>query len=92
LYAHQKKNKERYIEMIVSAAKYCDVCDKIVARKATLLYHTIAPYVTLRTDDPVTYVNMEDNTTRGKLHICRDCFKRMFMIYESQVKKCQKQK
>lgn len=63
--------------MIISATKYCDICNKAVARKATLLYHTINPYVTLRTDDPVTYANMESNTTSGKLHICRDCFKKI---------------
>ena len=52
--------------------RLCDYCGKIVAEKL-ILWHTKEPYTRLRTDEPVTYVNQEDNTTLIFKHMCNDC-------------------
>ena len=62
--------------MIVSKSKVCNSCKYTVAVKS-LLWHTVKDYVTIRSDDVPTYVNMEDNTTPGKLHYCRDCWNKI---------------
>lgn len=60
--------------MDVPGKKYCDICGEEIAVKHSILYHTERPYVTLRMDKPVTYVNYEENTTKSKIHLCLPCW------------------
>ena len=60
------------------ATKTCDNCHRVVARKATFLYHTVEDYITVRGDGVTTYVNMEDSTTPYELHYCRGCWDRFW--------------
>jgi len=60
--------------LIIPKKKACNLCGKVVAEKNTILYHTIEPYITMRFDEPVTYGNYEDNTTKFSIHVCLDCW------------------
>ena len=60
--------------MIVSKSKNCDGCNKRVAVKRFILWHTVKDYVTIRRDDVPGSVSYEDHTSRVDLHYCRDCW------------------
>lgn len=70
--------------MTINARRICNACHDIVAEKRCILYHTKKEYVTIRTDAPSTYVNYEDATTPGRLHICRSCWNKIVAKIEVQ--------
>lgn len=59
--------------MKVGAHKKCNICCKTVAVKGFLRYHTIDYYVTIPSDDTTWYDSLSA-TTKGKVHICSDCW------------------
>lgn len=58
--------------MKVPARKVCNICDRTVATKYGLRYHTDKYYVTLRSDS-CTYPDVGP-TVKGEVHICKDCW------------------
>lgn len=69
----------------------CDICGRTVAWKSTMLYHTDEPYITFRRDEPVTYVNYEENTTKSIRHMCQCCFDGFTNALSAPKEKCKTQ-
>lgn len=73
--------------MITKSTKICDLCGDEVAIQYEILYHTVKPFVTIRLDEPTTYSNMDEHTTKSKMHFCTDCF---YKISEQAAKELNK--
>lgn len=72
--------------MKIPSKKICDLCGITVAKKHEILYHTVKPFVTIRMDEPVSYANMEGNTTKSNFHFCDSCFYEISVQAEKALK------
>lgn len=59
--------------MIEPKRKKCDICNITVAQKNCMLYYTVIPYITIKSN----IIDEEGYTEQKDLHICNLCWKRI---------------
>lgn len=69
--------------MRVPARIKCNVCNKVLANKGKVMWHTSQDYVTLRVDEAPKYI--EDCSSKASIHICSRCWSKVVTHIRSEI-------